>query len=85
MSTYQRPKVHTLKCIFADLVECYGAFQLRSCETSKLQTWWHADSANIVKNLLKYHDYIPKLVECQSSLTKHSVCQIHYNQVINTN
>ncbi|RIB19418.1 hypothetical protein C2G38_2307036 [Gigaspora rosea] len=85
VSTYQRPKAHTLKCIFADLVERYKAFSLRPCETSELQTWRHADSANIAKNLLKYHDYIPKLAERQSSLTKYSICQIHYNQVINTN
>ncbi|RIB09239.1 hypothetical protein C2G38_2209449 [Gigaspora rosea] len=73
LSTYQRPKVHTLKCIFADFVECYKAFRLRPCETSELQTWRHADSANIAKNLLKYYDYIPELAECQSSLTKYSI------------
>ncbi|CAG8798554.1 17985_t:CDS:1, partial [Gigaspora rosea] len=45
-STYQRPKAHTLKCIFADLIKRYKTFHLRPCETSELQTWRHADSAN---------------------------------------
>ncbi|CAG8691385.1 27715_t:CDS:1, partial [Gigaspora margarita] len=73
-STYQRSKAHTLKCIFTDLIKHYKAYHLKPCETSELQTWRHANSANIAKNLLKYHNYIPELAEHHSSLADYSIC-----------
>ncbi|RIB01791.1 hypothetical protein C2G38_2229654 [Gigaspora rosea] len=85
VSTYQRPKAEKLDCIFADLVNRYKAIHLRACGTSELQTWQHADSPNVAMNLLKYHTYISKLVEHHTSLATYSICQTHYNQVINTN
>ena len=53
-ATALKQKAREFPCLFAELVEKYSKFGLKSCETKESQVWRYASGGQAIKRLALY-------------------------------
>ncbi|RIB00907.1 hypothetical protein C2G38_2051292, partial [Gigaspora rosea] len=79
-SGHQKETAADHSCIFAGLVSIYNEVGLSFCGEGK---WRNANGPLAAKRIKLYYNYFPELANL--SLDTHSICSIHYNQIVINN
>ena len=79
-----KPEAKNLPCIFATFIDKYPESQLVQCENKEKQRWRHASAEAAVSKITILAEYFPELNLLLDSLEDYSLCEKHYNQVINS-
>ena len=83
MNRTSRPFAGTLPCLFSTLSDKYSEKQLKQCDIKSGQHFRQASGDKVKDRVKLFAKYFTELFSLIDSLNDYSICERHYNQIVN--